>query len=451
MSLDTEDNYYNIPEVVTNDIRDVRRTITTLEMKLNDMDNRYTGLQAENEALRQQLLKLTQLIATYPTRRDVDRLEASIRTVQESMWHPSGSFINELKQTLTSAEPGILGPPHRTEADIATIHPLVVEQVALEMSKVNNDIHKIYDELEQRATKRSVVATIKQRFDELTDAIDLLKCSISKVLREKADVNSVNDLLKQKADANLVVEALGGYVKHHDYDGFVSDVRKALSILSSSVETGDGLTSPSGGAENSELRLTGIHVPVLGGLSNASTRLKLRKYDDMFEAFASFRESVSDKLSKLSLQVVAQSQAVDMKTKQLVTLQIEGVLQRLEDLAVAVKANTVSISKFAANSETAITIANSLKDAEIGDVSGALAPICREVSRITARLNSLESSLGRKADSSDFTSFRDRLDSKFFSANYSLNFSDRPTLGQVRQMIADSLSSVHEPHHVVRD
>lgn len=133
---------------------------------------KYASLQAENTLLREQILKTTQLLASYPTNRDYDALKASITQVSNTLWQPTAPFINELKQQLLSElQISLQGIPPEDKAPKGGPSTVLAERIALELAPIYTKISCIEEELQGKANKRSVIATIKQRFEEIAGMV----------------------------------------------------------------------------------------------------------------------------------------------------------------------------------------------------------------------------------------------------------------------------------------
>lgn len=376
-----EDPFYNIPDIVTKELQQIRSTVSLLEMKCTELEKKYASLQAENALLREQILKTTQLLASYPTNRDYDALKASITQVSNTLWQPTAPFINELKQQLLSElQISLQGIPLEDKAPKDGPSTVLAERIALELAPVYTKISCIEEELQGKANKRSVIATIKQRFEEIAGMVTSLQESLADVLGEKADTESVSNELLTKVDIAKLPAILSPYLKADVFNQFKQEI--------------------------------------------------------------SAEESVLSRISKMELKAVAQQQALEEVIRTSVSVAMDRLQEQIGELEILVRANTATISRACASADAAMADVRSLRSDGSEEANRTYGQILREVQSIGSRLSSVETDIIRKVDHVDFQAMQRRIQTQINAERSFSQDRHRPTIGEVRQMIAESIDTV---------
>lgn len=376
-----EDPFYNIPDIVIKELQQIRSTASLLEVKCTELEKKYAGLQAENALLREQILKTTQLLASYPTNRDYDALKASITQVSNTLWQPTAPFINELKQQLLSElQISLQGIPPEDKAPKGGPSTVLAERIALELAPIYTKISCIEEELQGKANKRSVIATIKQRFEEIAGMVTSLQESLADVLGEKADTESVSNELLTKVDIAKLPAILSPYLKADVFNQFRQEIAAEESVLS--------------------------------------------------------------RISKMELKAVAQQQALEEVIRTSVSVAMDRLQEQIGELEILVRANTATISRACASADAAMADVRSLRSDGSEEANRTYGQILREVQSIGSRLSSVETDIIRKVDHVDFQAMQRRIQTQINAERSFSQDRHRPTIGEVRQMIAESIDTV---------
>lgn len=376
-----EDPFYNIPDIVTKELQQIRSNVSLLEVKCTEVEKKCANLQSENTLLREQLLKTTQLLANYPTNRDYDALKASITQVSNNLWQPTAPFINQLKQQLLSELQASLqdfSPENRVSKGNLSV--VLAEHIALELSPIYTKISSIEEALQSKANKRTVIATIKQRFEEIASMVTSLQESLADVLGEKADMESVSDALLTKVDTIKLPIILDPYLKTETFNQFKQEVSADESILS--------------------------------------------------------------RISKIELKIVAQQQALEEVIRTSVSVAMDKLQEQIGELEVLVRANTATISRACASADAAMADVRLLRSDGIEETNKAYSQMLREIQSFSSRLSNIETDIIRKVDHLDFQAMQRRIQAQLNAERSFSQDHNRPTIGQVRQMIAESIDSV---------
>ncbi|EFO61467.1 Hypothetical protein GLP15_2647 [Giardia lamblia P15] len=376
-----EDPFYNIPDIVTKELQQIRSNVSLLEVKCTEVEKKCANLQSENTLLREQLLETTQLLANYPTNRDYDALKASITQVSNNLWQPTAPFINQLKQQLLSELQASLqdfSPENRVSKGNLSV--VLAEHIALELSPIYTKISSIEEALQSKANKRTVIATIKQRFEEIASMVTSLQESLADVLGEKADMESVSDALLTKVDTIKLPIILDPYLKTETFNQFKQEVSADESILS--------------------------------------------------------------RISKIELKIVAQQQALEEVIRTSVSVAMDKLQEQIGELEVLVRANTATISRACASADAAMADVRLLRSDGIEETNKAYSQMLREIQSFSSRLSNIETDIIRKVDHLDFQAMQRRIQAQLNAERSFSQDHNRPTIGQVRQMIAESIDSV---------
>lgn len=376
-----EDPFYNIPDIVTKELQQIRSSISLLEVKCTEVEKKCANLQSENALLREQLLKTTQLLANYPTSRDYDTLKASITQVSTNLWQPMAPFINQLKQQLLSELQESLqdfSPKDRVSKGGLSV--ALAEQIALELSPIYAKISSIEEVLQSKANKRTVIATIKQRFEEIAGMVTSLQESLADVMSEKADAESVSDALLAKVDITRLPAILDPYLKAETFNQFKQEVSADDGILS--------------------------------------------------------------RMSKIELKIIAQQQALEETIRTSVSVVMDKLQEQISELEVLVRANTATISKACASADAAMADVKLLRSDGPEETTKTYSQILREIQSFGSRLSNIEADIIRKVDHLDFQAMQRRTQAQLNAERSLSQDHNRPTVGQVRQMIAESIDAV---------
>lgn len=376
-----EDPFYNIPDIVTKELQQIRSSISLLEVKCTEVEKKCANLQSENALLREQLLKTTQLLANYPTSRDYDILKASITQVSNNLWQPTAPFINQLKQQLLSELQESLqdfSPKDRVSKGGLSV--ALAEQIALELSPIYTKISSIEEALQSKANKRTVIATIKQRFEEIAGMVTSLQESLADVMSEKADAESVSDALLAKVDITRLPAILDPYLKAETFNQFKQEVSADDGILS--------------------------------------------------------------RMSKIELKIIAQQQALEETIRTSVSVVMDKLQEQISELEVLVRANTATISKACASADAAMADVKLLRSDGPEETTKTYSQILREIQSFGSRLSNIEADIIRKVDHLDFQAMQRRTQAQLNAERSLSQDHNRPTVGQVRQMIAESIDAV---------
>lgn len=377
-----EDPFYNIPDIVTKELQHIRSNVSLLEVKCTELEKKCASLQSENALLREQLLKTTQLLASYPTSRDYDTLRASITQVLDSVWQPTAPFINQLQQQILSGlQTDLQALPPGDRAPKAAHSIVLAEQIALELSPIYAKISAIEEALQGKANKRTVIATIKQRFEEIASMVTSLQESLADVLAEKADMECVSNELLTKVDIARLPAILDPYLKVDVFNQFKQEICA--------------------------------------------------------------EESITSRVSKIELKAVAQQQALEGIIRTSVSVAMDRLQEQIDELEILVRANTATISRACASADTAMADVRSLRSDGPEEVTRdkIYSQILREMQSFGTRLSNIEADVIRKADSVDLQAVQRRIQAQISAERSFSQDHNRPTIAQVRQMISEAIGA----------
>lgn len=378
-----EDPFYNIPDIVTKELQHIRSSVSLLEAKCTELEKKYATLQSENALLREQLLKTTQQLTNYSTIGDYNALKATIMEALNNTWQPTAPFINQLQQQVLSmlhADLQALPSVGKASKDGQGI--VLTEQIALELSPIYTKISAIEETLQEKANKRTVIATIKQRFEEIAAMVISLQESLIDILSEKADVESVSNELLTKVDIAKLPTILEPYLKADVFNKFRQELCAEESIIS--------------------------------------------------------------RISKIELKSVAQQQTLEENIRTSISIAMDRLQEQINELEILVRANTATISRACASADTAMADVRSLRSDGTEDVSRdkIYTQMFREIQSFGSRLSNIEADVIRKADSVDLQTVQRRIQAQINAERSFSQDHNRPTIAQVRHMITEAISAI---------
>ncbi|KAH0576330.1 hypothetical protein SS50377_21893 [Spironucleus salmonicida] len=193
-----DDEMFNIPSVIVQKLTDFQKIITNIEIKQASLHTENTFLKHENQLLRD----------------DLNVLQNSFLQLQQEQINSTVSINNQLqiiqnrqsspRQTPQTPQfllnqpdsPPVL-PPSTPLQDII---PLINHQIAQLVAPFNQELSEIHRKINEFPSKRAVQNAIKTRFDAVEDALTNFRETIQVVLKNKADITSVNLALSSKTD-----------------------------------------------------------------------------------------------------------------------------------------------------------------------------------------------------------------------------------------------------------
>lgn len=467
---DVSDPWYNIPEIVAGDIRDLKAAARLSQARIAALERQEASLRAENAMLREQLTGVARILATYPTARQFEALRAELASVRSEIWRPTTEFVSAISDRVLEAlaregddtggaggeEPGDAAQPAQRRSALAAamasqaaagalarprlsapqLQAMVEEQVALEASRFNGKLAELQSQLDDKADKAGVAAALSQRLDEIYAFVEKLKDGVREVLLQKADVSEVNRVLEKKADSRLVSEALGRYALAATVEEQVAQLEGRMGELAEQEAFGR-LARQAAAPRSSRSRQAGGGVEEGG---HQSAELK-----NLQQAVSSLAEDTQARLSKLELSVVAASQAAEERARRAAEACLAQFRSALEAVDVNVRANSALIAKAQACAEQARSDASRTSAARAwagdaraaGAAGAAVAPLSRDIAALSGRVLAMEASLQRKIDRAELQAVKRQLDAAPPMKTVSEALTARPTLDQVRSIIRD--------------
>ncbi|TNJ29456.1 hypothetical protein GMRT_10251 [Giardia muris] len=358
MSRPADDPFFNVPEVVADEILSLRATVSALEVRCGSFEEACSDIRISLDRLRTQLLQATQLLGNYPTRREFEALRTTL-TAHGTELPNIGPIVEAVIRAMGQSPPII-------EEEV--IRTMVAERVLLELEPLKAEIREIHNELEQKATKRSVTATLKARFDEVATLVSELQANLTTVLAEKADIDVIDNVLRTKVDIDKLDVLLKDFVVGKRFD-----------------------------------KLLRSHEQLASNTNDLDAHIRELAREREME-LATLKEELRAEFSQAQTTQLFVQQDVSSQIRVAVQTASEDLGARINDLEVLVRANSATLSKVSALADAASDDARRTREASL---SAPRAKALQDrVGDLERRLNSLESDLLRKANAAELSSLQ---------------------------------------------